>query len=369
MKITILYGGKSSEHEISLISASYVARNIDTSKYFINLIGIDKDGKWYWQDQSELERIKEDENAVLEIKKDFPVSIIPGGGKKNGLQVRNYSGYVNLYTEVVFPVLHGTNGEDGTVQGLLEMAEIPYVGCTTMASALTMDKEKTKQIWEHSGLPIVPYICARKYQAQNDEGFKKLISEIEEKFRYPVFVKPCCAGSSVGATKASNAAELKTSLAEAFKWDDKILIEDFIKAREIECSVMGNAIPKAFVPGEIAPKHEFYDYDAKYTDPNGAELLIPAPVDDATLSQIQDLAKKAYIAVDASGLSRIDFFIDRENGRVMLNEINTMPGFTSISMFPKMCENGGLKYKDLIEELINLAVEKHDQHAQLQTSR
>lgn len=369
MKITVIYGGKSGEHEVSLVSATSVVKNINLSKHSLNLIGITKEGKWFYQDESELKRIKEDEKATLQIKEKYPVVIVPAGSKENAIQVQTNGKYTNLYTDIVFPVLHGTYGEDGTIQGLFEMAELPYVGCATMASSLTMDKEKTKQVWGNANLPIVPYICAKKYQSEQKDEFELLLKDIEEKFGYPVFAKPCCAGSSVGASKASNKNELEKAILEAFKWDDKILIEPFIHAREIECSVTGNEKPVAYTPGEIAPTHEFYDYDAKYTDPNGASLLIPAKLDDTVLEQVRSLAVKAYSSLDASGLSRVDFFLDKNSGKLMLNEINTMPGFTSISMFPKMCEAAGLKYSDLIEELIKLGINRFEKKRELLTSR
>ena len=228
MKITILYGGKSGEHEVSLVSAASVARNIDFSKHSINLIGITKEGKWFYQEDSELQRIKKDKTASLQIKEKYPVVIVPGGSKQNAIQVENNGKYINLYTDIVFPVLHGTFGEDGTIQGLFEMAELPYVGCGTMASSLTMDKEKTKQIWENANLPIVPYICAKKYQSEDKTEFENLLEQVNSKFGYNVFVKPCCAGSSVGASKASDKTSLEKAILEAFKWDDKILIEECV---------------------------------------------------------------------------------------------------------------------------------------------
>ncbi|MGP1587330.1 MAG: D-alanine--D-alanine ligase family protein [Treponemataceae bacterium] len=366
MNITILFGGKSGEHEVSVVSASYVARNIDTKKHTVNLIGIAKDGKWYYQDLAEFQRVKNDPESSFQIKTDYPVFIIPGGGKNQALQVKTHSAFESIHTDIVFPVLHGSYGEDGTIQGLLEMAELPYVGCGTMASALTMDKEKTKQIWEFSGLPVVPYICAKKDRLSDIES---LICDSEKKFGYPVFIKPCCAGSSVGSSKASDKKELYTAVEEAFKWDEKILIEKFIPAREIECSVTGNYETKSYTLGEISPTHEFYDYDAKYKDPNGASLLIPAKLDKDVTEKIKNMAEKAYTLLDVTGLSRVDFFICKETGQIMLNEINTMPGFTSISMFPKMCEVSGLKYADLIEHLIKLGIERFEYRRNLKTSR
>ncbi len=375
MKIAILYGGKSGEHEISLISAAAVARNI-SSEHEIKLIGITKKGRWFLQADSELARIKSDEKASLQICEDESneVSVIPGGGSERAF----FCGGKSFKIDVVFPVLHGTFGEDGTVQGLLEMAELPYVGCGTMASAATMDKEKTKAIWQNAGLPVVPYICARRSDLATSDGYDRILEDAQ-KMGYPLFVKPCSAGSSDGANKAEDLQHLNGAILEAFNWDDKILIEKCIDAREIECSVTGNPTTysgehdeekvQAFGPGEIAPKHGFYDYDTKYNDPDGADLWIPAHIDEDERREILELAKKAYTVLDASGLSRVDFFKDRQDGKIYLNEINTMPGFTQISMFPKLCGHEGLGFTDLTEVLIKEAIFRFKSTRNLQTSR
>lgn len=371
MNITIVYGGKSSEHEVSLRSASAVVRNIDTKKHTITLIGITKEGRWYLQSSNEVTRIKEDPEAVLGIStnNDMVVTILPGGGTEGGLILLGSEfGAKTLPTDVIFPVLHGTYAEDGCPQGLFEMAGIPYVGGGVMASAVSMDKEKTKQIWMHAGLPVVPFVCIRRYQKNDEAKLAEIYKSIERDFTYPVFVKPCCAGSSVGASKASSKAELTKALDEAFLWDDKVLVEPFIPAREIECSVTGNDEVTAYTPGEIVPSHDFYDYDAKYNDPDGANLLIPADLDDVKLREIREIAKKAYQALDLAGLSRIDFFINKTNGDLYLNEVNTIPGFTSISMFAKMCEASGLHYPQLIEKLLSLAIENAAKRRNLKTS-
>lgn len=374
--VAIIYGGKSSEHEVSLVSASSVVRNIDRSKFNIELIGITKEGRWYLQPSSELDRVLKDEKATLKVNENNTNEVyVRPAGKSNCFLTSD--GAANV--DVVFPVVHGTFCEDGTLQGLLDTAEIPYVGCGCMASGITMDKEKTKVIWNDAGLPVVPYVLmtrtilndSKKY----DEVFKKAINELG----LPLFVKPCNAGSSVGASKASTEKEFSMALMEAFMWDDKVLIEKSINAREVECSVTGIAtledeanpcsICRAYLPGEILPTHTFYDYDAKYNDPDGAKLQIPANLSEDEIKNIQQTAIEAYRAVDASGLSRVDFFIDRDDGKIYLNEINTLPGFTSISMFPKMCEASGLKYADLIELLLNEAVVKHECKMKLSTSR
>ena len=376
MNICVIYGGKSGEHEISLISASSIVRGIEKDNKVI-LIGITKSGKWYLQEADEYKRICKDEKAVLSIKEDEKnaVSIIPGAGVKS-FSVAGKA----LEIDVVFPVLHGTYGEDGTIQGLLDMADLPYVGCTTLASAITMDKEKTKMLWQSVGLPVVPYVCLKRYVINDSVLYDAFIEAAEKELGdYPLFVKPCCAGSSNGASKAKNRKELSFAIMEAFQWDDKVLIEKSINAREIECSVTGNSVTfpadseiedvVAYIPGEIIPSHTFYDFDAKYNDPDGAALQIPANLTENDLEKIRKTACAAYKVLDATGLSRVDFFIDRDTKQVYLNEINTMPGFTTISMFPKMCEAAGLEFKELIKLLLNEAIERYNSKKSLCTSR
>ena len=298
MNITLIYGGRSGEHEISLISASAILRGID-KKHTINLIGITKSGKWYLQSQDEVKRVCNDSTATLQITEDASsmVNIIPGGHTEcfcvNGEPI---------ITDVVFPALHGTYGEDGKIQGLLEMADIAFVGCSTMASSLTMDKEKTKQVLEACGISVVPYICMKRCDMLNSNRYDQLFNKAIETLGFPLFVKPCCAGSSNGASKAENPRQLSFALMEAFSWDDKVLIEKAIDAREIECSVTGNSVSypsdseteivKAYLPGEILPTHTFYDYDAKYKDPNGAGLQIPADLSPDMIETIRSEAVK-----------------------------------------------------------------------------
>ncbi len=376
MNLAILFGGKSSEHEVSLVSASSVARNVDQSKFTLVPIGIAKNGKWYLQSQEELERVQKNADATFKIAEDPAklVSVIPGG-ERGALCV----GGKAIEIDAVFAVVHGTFCEDGVMQGLFASAGLPYVGCGVMSSALTMDKEMTKKIWNDSGLPVVPYRCFRRADINDSKRYDELVESTIKEFGFPLFVKPCNAGSSVGAGKANNAREFSMALGEAFMWDNKVLVEKAVNAREIECSVTGNAAiqnsehdysaVRSYTPGEIAPTHEFYDYDAKYNDPDGAALKIPADIDQTTAAKIKALAEQAYKALDCSGLSRVDFFIDKDTGKIYLNEINTIPGFTSISMFPKMCEAAGLKYTDLISLLIDEALERHASYKQLLTSR
>lgn len=375
MNIAVIYGGRSGEHEISLISASAIVRGMSKENKVV-LIGITKAGKWYVQDDSEYQRICDDEKAILTIKEDEAkaVSLIPGA-KKDAF----VAGGKSLNIDVVFPALHGTYGEDGTIQGLFEMADVPYVGCTHISSAITMDKEKTKMIWQAAGLPVVPYVCMKRFVMLDSVVYDDFIEATEKELGYPMFVKPCCAGSSNGASKANNKKELNFALMEAFQWDDKVLIEKSINAREVECSVTGNSVTYpadsdveevvAYIPGEIAPSHTFYDFDAKYNDPDGAKLLIPAELTENDLEKIRKTACAAYKVLDATGLSRVDFFIDRDSKEVYLNEINTLPGFTPISMFPKMCDAAGLKFPELIQLLLDEAVARYNAKQQLSTSR
>ncbi|MBQ0051635.1 MAG: D-alanine--D-alanine ligase [Treponema sp.] len=377
MNVTLIYGGKSGEHEISLVSAAAVARHIDTSKHNLTLIAITKAGKWFLQDSAELERIKSDEKAHFEIKEDASneVFVIPGGGKERTFIVNGKT----ISADVIFPVLHGTYGEDGTIQGLFEMVDVPYVGCGVMAGSITMDKEKTKALLEQAGIPVVPGICMRRSDMSNWKVWDEYMEKAQKEIGFPLFVKPCSAGSSDGANLAPDLRHLNYAMMEAFNWDDKILIEKAINAREVECSVTGNPTTydgkndfeklTAYGPGEIAPKHEFYDYDAKYNDPDGADLLIPANLPEERLEEVRTLAKKAFAALDLSGLSRVDFFIDKDTDKIYLNEINTLPGFTQISMFPKMCEKFGLNFTDLTELLMNEAIARFNTTRKLQTSR
>lgn len=375
MNIALIYGGRSGEHEISLVSAASIARGID-KKNTVTLIGITKDGRWFLQSNAEYERICKDKNASFKIEEseENKISVVPGG-KNNAFCTKNGS----LNVDVVFPALHGTYGEDGTIQGLLDMADIPYVGCSTMASAVTMDKEKTKQILKSSEIPIVPYICIKRCDLNNSQRYDEVFQRCIDELGFPLFIKPCCAGSSNGANKATTPKELSFYLMEAFTWDDKVLVEKSINAREIECSVTGNSTTanpnneseavRAYIPGEINPTHTFYDFDAKYNDPNGAELLIPANISTDLIETIRTTAVRAYKALDCSGLSRVDFFIDRDTGSLYLNEINTLPGFTSISMFPKMCEKAGLKFPELVNLLLDEAILRYKAKASLTTSR
>ena len=350
MKITILYGGRSGEHEVSLVSAASVARHIP-AVHELSLIGIDHDGAWYLQPQERLAKTLADAGPLpLLADPDMLVTAVPGRG------LARATGEA-IPTDVVLPVLHGTFGEDGTIQGLLETANLAYAGADVLGSAIGMDKEVSKALWTHAGLPVTPYRVARRRDLKADE-YKSLRADVEKAFGYPVFVKPASAGSSVGASKVSGPEGLLAALDSALEWSEKALVEPFITARELECSVVGNDEPKAFPPGEIVSSHDFYDYEAKYVDPNGALLVIPAKVDERASKRIMELAVKAYSTASLTGMARVDFFMDKKDGTIYLNEVNTIPGFTHISMFPKMCEAGGLPYPELLELIARLGMER-----------
>lgn len=361
MKVAILYGGKSGEHEVSLSSAAFIARNLDKA-HRITLIGVSKDGQWVLQSQSTLEACLESDGP-LTLRTDGPQVVIAPG---KGIRVFGSHGVSDLNVDIVFPVLHGTFGEDGTVQGLLECANIAYVGADVLGSAVGMDKEAAKILWQASGLPVVPYLIARSSKTQE---LTKLRAEAEQRFGWPMFIKPARCGSSLGAQAVKAEADFIPAIEEAMHWDSKAIIEPFIHARELECSVIGNDEPTAFPPGEIATTHEFYSYDAKYIDPDGARLYIPAKLSPEMAARIQELSLSAYRTVGACGLARVDFFLDRSSNELYLSEINTMPGFTSISMFPMMCMHGGMPYTTLMETLLELGIERKKKAASLRFSK
>ena len=376
--VAILYGGKSGEHEVSLVSAASILSHIDRARYDAIPIGIAKNGVWYLQEELQGYLRGTAAGAALSAAPVDPApSMRPLPPVKPGRRVIAAPGagllaetapgsgrFEPMACDAVFPVLHGTFGEDGTVQGLLETADLPYAGAGVLGSALGMDKEKAKELWKSAGLPVVDFITVRRADL-TPERLAHIARKIEARFGWPAFAKPACAGSSVGASKIADASGLEKALREALEWDEKALIEPFVDAREIECAVLGNEDPRAFTPGEIAPTHEFYDYEAKYKDPDGARLLVPAPLGAATETRVREIAVAAYRACEMSGMARIDFFLERRTGELYLNEANTIPGFTGISMYPRMCAAGGLAYPDLIDELITLALRRHRARASI----
>ena len=348
--IAVIFGGKSSEHEVSRVSAYYVISSIPKDKYNIYTIGIKKDGKWllYSGDVSKIPdgSWENDENNLR--------AFIAPAPTVGGLVVLDGDTCKIINIDVIFPALHGKNGEDGTIQGLFELAGIPYVGCGVLASADCMDKIVTNTIFESLGISQAKFTWC--YAVDYKKSPDKVIEQVEGCLDYPIFVKPSNAGSSVGVSKANDREELKKAIVIASNEDSRILFEETIIGKEVECAVIGNDEPFASVTGEIAPATEFYDYDAKYNDEN-SKLFIPARISDETMEKVRQTAVKAYRAIGCTGLSRVDFFVSDDN-RIFLNEINTLPGFTSISMYPKLMANSGIKGSELIEKLINLAFER-----------
>ena len=342
--VVVLFGGQSSEHEISRISASTIISNIDTSKYYVIPLGITQEGKWMIYN-GPVDNIK---NGEWE-KFGTAATISPDAGQKSILKIVGTK-VKEIPVDVAFPVLHGKYGEDGTIQGLFEMAQIPYVGCGVLASAVSMDKAVTKIIAKEVKINQAKYLVVNKSEIEK----KRIVAKIEKKLSYPCFVKPANAGSSVGITKAHNKDELIEGLKLAAIHDKKIIIEEAVAGRELECSVLGNEHVVVSSVGEILPAAEFYDYDAKYNN-SESKTIIPAELDEKIVKQVQKAAIKVFKAVGGSGLARVDFFVEKDTNKVIFNEINTLPGFTSISMYPKLWEDVGMPIETLIDELIELA--------------
>jgi len=351
IRVGILFGGRSGEHDVSLQSAASVISALDPAKYEIVPIGITRDG--HWRVGSGAAQLP---TEVIEGGDPILPSVDPTGPKFLPIALSTLKTDSGPQVDVVFPVLHGTFGEDGTVQGLLELADIPYVGAGVLASAAGMDKDVMKRLFRDAGLPIVPWELVIRSEWESHPG--EVRKRIERKLRYPLFVKPVNLGSSVGISKVHNGSELPAAMDLAARYDRKILVELGIDAREIECSVLGNDHPQASVPGEVVPVNEFYDYEAKYLK-EGSELVIPARLTVPLAKRVREIATRAFQAVDAAGMGRVDFLLDRKSGKVYLNEINTIPGFTSISMYPKLWEASGLPYAQLLDRLIALALERH----------
>ncbi len=349
LNVALIFGGKSGEHEVSLMSASSVYKYIDKDKYNVMTIGITKEGRWLYCEGNE-ENIKNGEWVNL-ANKNVEINLVPCGNKEVGIIFED--GKVDKI-DVLFPVLHGPYGEDGTIQGLFEISQIPYVGCGVLASSVGMDKLICKKVFTEIGLPQVNYTDTNKWQFSNDSEGE--LNKIESKLNYPIFVKPANLGSSVGISKATNRKELLEGINEALRYDSRIVLEQGIDAREIEVAVLGNNEVKASIAGEIKPAKDFYDYNDKYLD--GASTYdIPAQISEEDMNYIREKAIQAFKGIDGKGLSRVDFFKDKNSGEIFINEINTLPGFTNISMYPKMWEATGLEYTKLIDELIKLAID------------
>jgi D-alanine-D-alanine ligase len=394
IRVGILFGGRSGEHEISLLSAASVSNAIDKNKYEVVPIGITKEGRWVTAaDAERLLRGKFEDHKHLRagdpeatpgaavLAKGEAVVVPPEPQKHGSLTPFETDASAHALTrratdraidvDVIFPVLHGTFGEDGTIQGLLELADLPYVGAGVLGSAAGMDKDIMKALFRAAGLPIVKHVTLLRSEWETKA--KKVEKFVESKLKYPVFVKPANLGSSVGISKAHDRNELGPAIEEAAKFDRKIVVEQGVgghkqKAREIECSVLGNDNPEASLPGEIVPSTEFYDYNAKYLD-EGSQLIIPAKLSKGETKEVQRLAIAAFKAVDCSGLARVDFLMEPKSWKIYLNEINTMPGFTAISMYPKLWAASGVSYSDLIGRLIQLGLDRHEEKKKNQYSR
>jgi D-alanine-D-alanine ligase len=364
IKVGVVFGGRSGEHEVSLVSAKGIINAMDKEKYEVVPIGITKEGRWI---------ASGDPMKALEAgtpEKSVPAALLGDPSQRGLMRLEESETAVTTTArlseiDVVFPVLHGPYGEDGTVQGLLELADVPYVGAGVLGSALGMDKALMKTVFQARGLPVVEYLVIKRKEWESDP--QGVMQRIEDTLDYPYFIKPSNLGSSVGISKVHQRSELAPALDLAARYDRKMLAERGVNAREIEVSVLGNDDPIASVPGEIIPCREFYDYVAKYID-DRSELVIPADLPPETTQRIREMAVEAYLAVDCAGMARVDFLLDKDSGQIYLGELNTIPGFTPISMYPKLWEASGISYSELIDRLIELALERHADKSKSETS-
>ncbi len=359
LRVAILFGGKSAEHEISLVSARNIVEAMDTDKYEVVSIGIDKEGRWFF-DEGEYLLHRKNQSQVVFRQNRHPAAVLPGTTATP--MIRTSPGRALGKVDVVFPVLHGPFGEDGTVQGLLKLANLPFVGAGVLGSAVGMDKDVMKRLLRDAKIPIAKFLVFER------SGSNKInFAAVRRALRLPFFVKPANLGSSVGISKVRSNKQFGGAIREAFRYDNKILIEENIHGREIECSVLGNENPLASLPGEIITRHDFYSYDAKYLDKKGAQLAIPAALPKNIVKEIQTLALRTFKTLACEGMARVDFFL-RDNREIFVNEINTIPGFTNISMYPKLWEASGIPYGKLIDRLIQLALERFRREKELRTS-
>jgi D-alanine-D-alanine ligase len=367
LRIGLIFGGRSGEHEVSLASANSVMANLDKDKYSVVPIAIDREGAWLLG--TEPARLMAPEQRARAEEQAGGTTFVTLTGDPRLRHLISVQGGEPLgergALDVVIPVLHGTYGEDGALQGLLEMANLPYVGCGVLGSALGMDKEKMKMVFQSVGLPIVDYLAYRRKQWERSKA--SIMDVVEQRLGFPCFVKPVNLGSSVGINKAHARHELESAINVAAEYDRKIIIERGINCRELECAVLGNDEPVASVVGEVIPSNEFYDYKAKYID-DRSQTIIPADISRAGAEEVRRQAVTAFLALDLCGLARVDFFLERESGQVYINEVNTLPGFTSISMYPKLWEASGLPYPQLLDRLIELALERHADKQRNRTS-
>jgi D-alanine-D-alanine ligase len=353
LRVGLLYGGRSVEHEVSIASAASIFRALDPARYDVRLVGVDPQGRWHLAPP--------DRPPQAELAGE-PVRLAPEPGAARLLAA---DGRVAAEIDVVFPIVHGRGGEDGTLQGLLEMAEVPYVGSGVLGSAVQMDKEISKRLLAAAGLPVLPSLCVRHAEIVRDA--RAAAARVLAALALPVFVKPANLGSSVGIHRVAREADLAPALEDAVRYDPKLVVEQGIAARDVEVALLGDdAHVEASVPGEIRTTREFYDYEAKYVD-EATELLVPAPVSDALAQRLRDAAIAAFVALEGRGLGRVDFLVERESERFYLNEVNSLPGFTDVSMYPRLWEASGLAYPALLDRLIELALESHRRRSKLET--
>lgn len=353
LRVGVIFGGRSGEHDVSLMSARSVLSVLDPQKYHVTQIGITRQGQWL-TGENVLQALLDESFSNL-----HQAALLPDPTLSGLYQIQPAGAGFSMQhltdLDVVFPVLHGTFGEDGTLQGMLEMANVAYVGAGVLSSSVGMDKALFKDVMRSHNIPIVDSLLVLRSQIEKD--IDSILNAAEKMSAYPIFTKPVNLGSSVGISKCHNRSDLLEGIMDAVRYDRRILIEHGLDAREIEVSVLGNDFPEASIPGEIVPSDEFYSYDAKYID-DRSELLIPAPIPEKTAARVRELAVRAFKAIDGAGMARVDFLLDKKSGEVFLNEVNTIPGFTKISMYPKLWEASGLPYPALVDRLIELALER-----------
>ena len=359
IRVGVIFGGKSAEHEVSLQSARNIIEAIDKNKYEVVLIGMDKKGRWFLSESSRYLLEADDPKLIRLADANEGVGLIPGEGPNQLLNISTHERIGRI--DAVFPVLHGPYGEDGTVQGLLKLANIPFVGADVLGSAIGMDKDVMKRLFRDAGIPTAKFLVFHRSSPGAID-----FEEVTNRLGSPVFIKPANLGSSVGISKVKGRDAFNKAVKLAFEYDSKILIEEYIEGREIECSVLGNEEPTASLPGEVLPQHEFYSYEAKYIDEKGATLEIPVKLPKDVTEQVQDYAIKAFKVLCCEGMARVDLFLKDDN-EILVNEINTIPGFTRISMYPKLWEVTGLSYTELIDRLIRLAIERFERDQKLKT--
>jgi D-alanine-D-alanine ligase len=362
LRVGLLFGGRSVEHDVSITSATSILQALDPDRYEVSLIGVGEDGRWHLGSGAALlpsECIKGQEVTLPASPRESTILAMVEGAAEAA------DAKEGLALDVIFPIIHGRGGEDGALQGLFELADVAYVGSGVLSSAMQMDKDIAKRLLMAAGIPVLPWVTLQSYALDGD-GMQQAVDSVIGELGLPLFVKPANSGSSVGISNANDAALLKDALIEAAQYDSKILIERAVDAREVEVAVLGNEAPEASVPGEIVPTHEFYDYEAKYHD-DSTQLVVPADLDEATTQQLRDMAIQAFSTLDGAGMARVDFLIERESGAIWVNELNSLPGFTDVSMYPRLWEASGLPYDALLDRLIELALDRHRQRQKLET--